>query len=244
MSTEEERAKIARLSELASKSVRARAAFCPAARARPPVAPVLKIDSWGANLFPRPLPSSDPRPRLSQQSAYDAGRWDDAHATYAELRSLLESQIRKNDRDAEVLMPVLASVEEKLRDLAGKRARDRRRRRRDRGRPPHRRRTPPDRTSSARAMSPNAPPVDPGAPPGGERRHSCAKIAQRCAGQGSQARLGRRTKHDDVVQRRRGHVPPGAQDIERRRPAEAGGFKAVSKRRFKAQRDAVVSKRG
>ena len=36
---------------------------------------------------------------------------------------MLESQIRKNDRDAEVLMPVLASVEEKLRDLAGKRAR-------------------------------------------------------------------------------------------------------------------------
>ena len=36
---------------------------------------------------------------------------------------MLESQIRKNDRDAEVLTPVLASVEEKLRDLAGKRAR-------------------------------------------------------------------------------------------------------------------------
>ena len=36
---------------------------------------------------------------------------------------MLDSQIRKNDRDAKVLMPVLASVEEKLRDLAGKRAR-------------------------------------------------------------------------------------------------------------------------
>ena len=66
-------------------------------------------------------------------------------------------------------------------------------------------------------MSPNAPPVDPGAPPGGRT------TAQLCADrptprrQGSQARLGRRTKDDDVVQRRRGHVPPVRKTSKRRR---------------------------
>ena len=62
MSTEEEKAKIARLSELASKSVRARRRLPRRPRASS-VTPVLKIDSWGAQISSHAhLPSSDPRP--------------------------------------------------------------------------------------------------------------------------------------------------------------------------------------
>ena len=62
-------------------------------------------------------PSPFPPP---QQSAYDAGRWDDAHGIYTELRCLLEPEMR--GADEKVLRPLLAGVQAKLRDLEGKRA--------------------------------------------------------------------------------------------------------------------------
>jgi len=65
MSTEEEKAKIARLSELASKSVRARRRL-PRRSSASSVTPVLKIDSWGAHISSHAhLPSSDPLPSTS-----------------------------------------------------------------------------------------------------------------------------------------------------------------------------------
>ena len=61
-------------------------------------------------------------PSLSppQQSAYDAGRWNDAHGIYTELRCLLEPEMR--GADEKVLKPLLDGVQAKLRDLEGKRA--------------------------------------------------------------------------------------------------------------------------
>ena len=57
------------------------------------------------------IPPSPVHP--AQQSAYDAGRWDDAHGIYTELRCLLEPEMR--GADEKVLRPLLAGSE----DLVG-----------------------------------------------------------------------------------------------------------------------------